>query len=322
MGEELRLSLPEGQSERFLLIVVPSLTRNTAEEIVDRSQNSPARRLFISFNSSSPDGRAALRNAGISFAGEDGHVFVRAPGILVDRQVRTKPSGRQPSDFGSESQTRNPFARRSSRVPRWLLLHPEESISPTAVAKAVDLNSAAVSRILHSLHDAALLDAEDATPRGRRSLRLARPRALLEAWLPLWQRRRVPRYSWDIGTPAVDATIDALIEATGESDGWAVGGLAGAARVVRAVEPADVLVWTTDERADELARALAPEPAAPGAPGVLRVAIAPDPWTLTLARPIHGVSVADPVQLWLDTASQGERALEAADALAAHAGWS
>ncbi len=110
--------------------------------------------------------------------------------------------------------------------------------------------------------------------------------------------------------------------AAGAGGGWAIGGLAGAARVARAVEPADVLVWTTVERAGELARELAPEPASPGAPGALRVAVAPDPWTLKLARLIDGVPVADPVQLWLDTASQGERALEAADALAARAGWS
>ena len=179
-----------------------------------------------------------------------------------------------------------------------------------------------MSRILRSLHDAAFLDPEDVTPRGRRTLRLARPRALLEAWLPLWQRRRVPHCSWDIGTRAVDATIEGLLEASGEGDDWAVGGLAGAELVARAVEPADVLVWTTEERAGKLAQALAPEPAAPGAPGSLRIAVAPDPWTLKLAQSIEGVPVADLVQLWLDTASQGERALEAADALAARAGWS
>jgi hypothetical protein len=322
VGNELRLSLPEGRSEHFLLVRVPSLTRKTAKEIVDRSQTGQARPCFISFDYSSPDGRAALRNAGISFAGEDGHVFVRAPGILVERELPTRASSRPPSRVGSQSQTRNPFARRSSRVPRWLLLHPEEVVSPTAVAKAVDLNPAAVSRILHSLHDAAFLDEGDSTPRQRRALRLARPRELLEAWLPLWQRRRVAQYSWDIGTRAVEGTIDALLEAAGEGGDWAVGGLAGAERLARAVEPADVLVWTTEERIDELARALAPEPVQPGAPGALRVAVAPDPWTLRLARRIERVPIADPVQLWLDTASRGERALEAADAVAARAGWS
>jgi hypothetical protein len=50
--------------------------------------------------------------------------------------------------------------------------------------------------------------------------------------------------------------------------------------------------------------------------------LAPDPWTLKLARPVNGLPVADPVQLWLDTASQGERALEAAEAVADHANWS
>ncbi len=185
-GDELRLSLPEGQPERFLLLTVPSLTRRTAQDIVDRPHDGPPRRLFVSFDRSSPDGREALRRAGVSFAGEDGHVFVRAPGILVEREGSTRAPSREAWEFGGENETRNPFARRSSRVPRWLLLHPEESVSPTALARAVELNPAAVSRTLRALLDAACLEPEVAPLRRRRALHLARPRALVEAWLPLW----------------------------------------------------------------------------------------------------------------------------------------
>lgn len=224
-------------------------------------------------------------------------------------------------ELGAESQARNPFARRSSRVPRWVLLHPKAPASPTQLSRAVDLNPAAVSRILQSLLDDAFLDVDDAGPGRRRTLRLARPQALLEAWLPLWQRRRVAQRTWDIGSRSADAAVELLLEAAGGGGGWAVGGLAGAAFVERAVEPSDVLVWTTQGRANELAGALAAEPMAVGAPGALRIAIAPDPWTLELSQQIDDVPVADPVQLWLDTASQGERALEAADALMARTGW-
>ena len=55
---------------------------------------------------------------------------------------------------------------------------------------------------------------------------------------------------------------------------------------------------------------------------VVRVAVALDPWTLSLARRIDGLPVVDPVGLWLDCASEGERALEAAEVLADIAGWS
>jgi hypothetical protein len=42
------------------------------------------------------------------------------------------------------------------------------------------------------------------------------------------------------------------------------------------------------------------------------------PWS----QPVDGLPVSDPVQLWLDCSSEGERALEAADTVAAVAGWS
>jgi hypothetical protein len=58
-----------------------------------------------------------------------------------------------------------------------------------------------------------------------------------------------------------------------------------------------------------------------GTHGALRIAVAPDPWVLQLARDVDGVPVADSVQLWLDCATAGERALEAAEALAGEMGW-
>jgi len=124
-----------------------------------------------------------------------------------------------------------------------------------------------------------------------------------------------------LATPTV-ILKDLLREAVeNQPYGWAIGGLAGAAMVRRAVEPVDVLVWASDEEAATLAKVLRPERARGGL-GVVRIAVAPDPWTLGLARRIDGLPVADPVGLWLDCASEGERALEATEVLADIAGWS
>jgi hypothetical protein len=50
--------------------------------------------------------------------------------------------------------------------------------------------------------------------------------------------------------------------------------------------------------------------------------VAPDPWTVGLSRPVRGLPIADPAQLWLDCASEAERALKAADAVAQVMSWS
>jgi DNA-binding transcriptional ArsR family regulator len=322
--EALQLALPEGPAVTFVPIWLPALTRQRVGEIVERASDEMPRRLFVSFRRSSPEARAALRDAGISFAGEDGHVYVRAPGILVERDDRkaTRATDATVLAIGPDSGVRNPFANRGSRVARWMLIHHEQTFSPTSLAQAIDLNPAAVSRLLTALEDAAFIRAEGSRARrGRqRSVRLARPIALLEEWLPLWQRRRIQRWRWDIGARDVDEALG-LLRAVDETDGWAVGGLVGAATVRRAVEPVAVSVWASPTAVEQLAAALDPIDTG-DARGSLEVAVAPDPWTLRLARPVGGLPVADAVQLWLDCSSEGERSLEAADAVAREIGWS
>lgn len=322
-GDELRFALPEAPPATFLLISVTSLTSRTVGEVLDRAAQSQ-RRVFVSYRQSSAKARDALRAADISFAGDDGCVFVRAPGIFFERDQRLRPRPAKRWELGAdEDSVRNPFAKRSSRVPRWMLLHHDEPFSVSEIAHAVDLTPSAVSRVVRALEDAAFVrEAKPGAGGRRRNVRLERPRALLDAWLPLWERRRVRRRRWDIGARDIDEALGLLGEAVGDRvDSWAIGGLAGAAMVRRAVEPADVLVWISPDEVESLEQLLQPEPAWAGR-GVVQLAVAPDPWTLGLARPENGLPLADPVQLWLDCASEGERALEAAEAVAEVAGWS
>jgi hypothetical protein len=53
----------------------------------------------------------------------------------------------------------------------------------------------------------------------------------------------------------------------------------------------------------------------------LRIAVLHDRFPFRLARREGGLLVADPVQLWLDTSSMGERALEASEAVAKAMDW-
>jgi len=100
----------------------------------------------------------------------------------------------------------------------------------------------------------------------------------------------------------------------------ALGGVAGAAAVRRAVDPVNLLVWIDGREVTALERTLVGLPAQPGR-GTVTVVAAPDPWTLLLAEDRGVLPIADPVQLWLDCSSEGERALEAAHAVAEEMGW-
>jgi hypothetical protein len=323
-GDELRVRMPEGATATFLLVFVPSLTRRTAVDVLEQANDPSAkRRILISYRQASAEARDALRAAGVSFAGADGRIFLSAPGILVERDDRPRPAKLAEFTAAEETTTRNPFAKRSSRIPRWLLLNHERPFFLGELAKAVDLNSAAASRVVRALEDAAFVRETQPDAGGRRrNVHLVRPRALLDAWLPHWQRRRIRHRRWDIGARDISEAFSILRETGAQQPGsWAIGSIAGATLARRAVEPADVLLWTIADEVEALAHALQPEPTR-GGRGTIRVAIAPDPWTLGLSQPVDGLPVADPVQLWLDCSSEGERALEAADAVAAVTGWS
>jgi len=190
------------------------------------------------------------------------------------------------------------------------------------LAEEVGLNAAATSRIVQALkEDAFVRVASSPENRRKRVVHLERPIEMLGAWLPLWARRRMDRRHWDIGARDAEEAMGLLRDAWKEvPGGWAIGGLAGAAMIRRAVEPAEVLVWAGTEATARLTDLLQPLSARP-APGNVRVWLAPDPWTLGLSALREGLPVADLAQLWLDCSSEGERALEAADAVANAAGW-
>jgi DNA-binding transcriptional ArsR family regulator len=314
--DRLEVRLPEGPQETFRLLFVASLTPTTVDEVLRHAREERSR-VFVSYRHATPHARQVLREGGVSFAGSDGRVFLRAPGILVDRDWPPRTT-RSELSFADEA-LRNPFSLRASRVPRLMLLEGDRPFSVLELADATNLNHATVSRALHALYETALVQDRPTGDRRRRAYRLHRPHALLEAWLPLWRRRRLRSERWNIGAHTPDEALTMLTETAQRrsSPEFALGGLAGAALVRRAV---DVRVWTTTGDLERLRARLHPEPAR-GGRGTLHVSVAPDPWTLTLAQERDGVRVADRAQLWLDCCSEGERALEAAEAIADVSGW-
>jgi hypothetical protein len=309
---------------RFEVTEVAALTGDVVKEVLDRSTVDRRRPRLLVYDRSSPAGRERLRDAGWSYMGADGRVLLQAPPLYVDRD---RPADRSTQQAGwgraaNSAVSRNPFAVRGSRVARWLLLHSEQSFVISELAAHIELSIAAVSRAVQALDEMAVVQTATAAGDARgREVRVSRPIDLLNAWLPVWQRRRVQRTTWDIGTDSVESAIKLVASAASAQDvGWALGGLAGAAEVARAVEPADALVWIDPDDLAKLAEVLVPERSR-GGRGTVRMSAAPDPWTLGLATGGGRLPVADPVQLWLDCSSEGERALEAADAVAKATGW-
>jgi len=271
---------------------------------------------LVVFRTASPEAKALLRDRQVSYAGEDGEWFLFAPPVYVERPARR-------STIVPPAKASSPFAPRASRIPRWLLLHKDESPSLSTIARQVELSEATVSRTARALASEGLVEliADPKDTRVRR-LRARNTAGLLEALERSAWPRRASRQTWDIGARDAPSAMSRWREAANDVNAapYAVGGLAGAATVRRVVEPADTLVWLRREDAAGWSERLLAEPARPG-PGRVTVQVAPDPFVLQLASEHQGVKIADPVQLYLDCRLAGERALEAADAIREVMGW-
>jgi hypothetical protein len=81
-----------------------------------------------------------------------------------------------------------------------------------------------------------------------------------------------------------------------------------------------VLVWVGPADLDKWRELLLPEQRR-RSQAPLRIAVAPDMWTLGLVIDEDSGRRADPVQLYLDCRSEGDRTLEAATAVRRRLSW-
>ena len=305
----------DGRRERsFAVRRVDVLTRAAAEELVKEARAS-RRRIMIAFERSSPEARAYLRDRRASYAAANGEVFLYEPPLYVERPPRRKivPVGPPPTA---------PFANRASRVPRWLLLHATDQPSFRELATRLELSEAIVSRTMRALADDGLVSiGSDPADARLRLARLPEPGRLLDAFERAVALRRPRRVTWEIGARDAPDAMKVLQRAARRLNvPYAVGGLAGASFIRRVVEPVDVVVWIRRDDTDLWAEELSPITSRP-APGRVTMQMTRDPFVLSLASDRSGIQVADPVQLYLDCRSAGERVLEAADAIRVEMGW-
>jgi DNA-binding MarR family transcriptional regulator len=291
---------------------VESLTLRLAEQI-DWTPDT-----LVRFRRASSDAKRFLRDHGIAYASDAGEVFILDPPVAIHQGPP-----RTPQSVTARRETGSPFANKASRVSRWLLNHASERFNIRQLARHTHLSEAAVSNTVRSLDEQMLLSVVgDRDDKRLRWVQLERPGALLEAWADTWERRRLQTLDWDIGSADVEETLNRLPAAESEQAQlrWALGGTAGAAALVRAVEPAEVAIWVMEEDLPTWEALLVPTPSR-GRRGSLRLGVAPDPYLFELSSVEGDVRVADPAQIYLDCVREGERALEAADAVRERMGW-
>jgi len=251
-------------------------------------------------------GRRLCEEANVGWLDLSGNGVIVAPGLHVrveGRPNRFKQAGR-PADL---------FAPKSSRIIRWLLMHPAEGWTQRTVAQETGVNEGHLSRLVARLEEQQFLVRD-----GAGALRVRDPNLLLDAWREAYSfgqhdlvKGHVPTRSAEALLRELDGRLSKLgvrHAATGLAAAWLITRFAGFRTVTMYLDHqvSDKLLgdlgWREDDRGANVWLVV------PNDEGVFQGAVELD-----------GIRCVHPVQVYLDLKDHPERAPEAAGRLRAEA---
>jgi len=244
-------------------------------------------------------GRRICSENGVSWLDLSGNARIDAPGVHVrveGKENRFKRRGR-PS---------NPFAPKSSRVVRWLLLHPEEFHVQQELAAAIGVGAGFVSRVVRRLEELGLIERNQ-----NGAVRARDPRLLLEAWAEHYDFERNHLLRGHVTARSGDELLARMSSALSSSGiEHAATGLAGSWLLTHFAAFRTVTLYVADLPPRAVLDSLGFHEDERGAS--LWLALPRDEGVFLGAQENEGYPCAHPVQVWLDLKGHPERAGEAA----------
>jgi len=247
-------------------------------------------------------GRKICREAGVSWLDLSGNADISGQGlrILIDgRPNRFKKTGR-PS---------NPFAPKSSRIARWLLMHPERSMNQREIALSTGMDEGLTSRVVSRLERDGLV------VRSQKGLiKVPDPDILLEAWQERYDFNRHEILRGTIAARSSEALLKRLPALFAEHEvPYAVTGLGAAWLYTKFSGFRIVTLYLESKMGSEGLDLLGFREEPRGAN--LWLVFPNDEGVFQGTKDAEGIRAAHPVQVYLDLSAHPERAKEAAGQL-------
>lgn len=281
--------------------LVEAVAKRAADVSASTARNRTIPLVAVPFMSAS--GRRVCERAGLGWFDLSGNARIVAPGlrIVVDGQPNKFPKRGRPSSV---------FAPKSSRVARWLLMHPDKAHTQRALALATMVSEGLVSRIISRL------EREKYVARSDGIVRLTNPRLLLDAWQDEYRFSKHTIIEGHVAARSGDALTRNVADllsagkldhaATGLSAAWQFNHFAGFRIATFFVE---------HEPNDAIRRELGFRQDPRGAN--LWLVVPNDDGVFHGADDCEGVRCVHPVQAYLDLKGHPERARDAAERLRA-----
>ena len=244
-------------------------------------------------------GRERCAEYGVSWLDLSGNAQISAPGLRI--LVEGKPN-----QYKRTGRPSTAFAPRSSRIARWLLMHPIKPLTQRELARATGTDEGYTSRVVGKLEDEGLILRNDTG-----AIRPRDPDLLLDAWLEAYDfnkhhvlRGHVAARSGDALLPQLCAgLIQASVPhaATGLAAAWTLGHFAGfrTTSVFLGQEPSSGLLATLSFREDDRG-------------ANVWLVVPNDEGVFQGAATRNGIRCVHPVQAYLDLHAHPERAKDVA----------
>ncbi len=249
-------------------------------------------------------GRQQCEEAGVAWLDLSGNASIQAPGL------RIVVSG-QPNLFKRRGRPTTPFAPKSARIARWLLMHPGEHFIQQQLARATDMDKGFTSRIVSKLEHDGLVGRDD-----RGAIFVPNPDQLLDAWAEAYDFTRHRIIQGHVPARSGEELLYHICEKLSvQSVGHAITGLAAAWQMTRFAAFRIVTAYLQDDPSPELLENLSFRENARGAN--IWLVVPKDEGVFHGAGDYGGICCVHPVQVYLDLKAHPERAAEAAGHLRA-----
>ena len=304
-----------GDQVRFVVevkrTVLPRDVQRIAAHLEQAKQEEQAECLILVTSSLTRRTRELLKDCDISYVDLRGHLRLIVPGrVLVVANADSEPF-RTDEGTGSPDRIANPFRGKASRIVRALLANPARWWEVTEIAKSVDVSVGLVAKTLRSLEEEAYTRRDK-----RRRVRLRDAEPLLRRWAERSMNpfRRSARFTSTVGDPdAITSELASALSGTGRR--YAITRLA-AARFVEPYAPAAVVDIYVDDDPGSVGEDLQLYPVDRGES--VRLVNPDDTGAFQFRAVTSGITIVNPVQLYVDLRNGGGREPEVAEQLLAN----
>lgn len=249
-----------------------------------------------------PAGREWCEEAKVGWFDLSGNARLVAPGLHVQIEG-------QPNRYKGPGRPASAFAPKSSRISRWLLMHPNQPLTQRELATATKMDEGFTSRIVAKLESDELIVRD---PDGR--IRARDPDLLLDAWAESYSFRKHSVLRGHVPARTAEAQLRTMAEILAKKrQQYAATGLAAAWLLDRFAGFRIVTIYLASEPETQLLEQLGFREAESGANTWL--VVPNDEGVFHGASDRDGVRCAHPIQVYLDLKDHPERAKEAAEQL-------